>query len=227
MTESTAAATPKIVTPLNVEEAVRNRYSGAAQAQEAALCCPVDYDAKYLEIIPPEACVEIATMVLERLCGQAGQPSLYTAIDCLLNDMDAFHIAKRHLEARTKARAANPNKGETRTGRRHRKKMMTSHVAPTVGNPKRQEKESDEKVVERLTKAKKSHRQIMIERERLRSREAEEARAKQADGVQQRQRQKLEEAEAAKAKKARADQARKATVESGKARMKKMNFAEK
>jgi HrpA-like RNA helicase len=175
-----------------------------------------------LEIIPPEACVEIATMVLERLCGQAGQPSLYTAIDCLLNDMDAFHIAKRHLEARTKARAANPNKGETRTGRRHRKKMMTSHVAPTVGNPKRQEKESDEKVVERLTKAKKSHRQIMIERERLRSREAEEARAKQADGAQQRQRQKLEEAEAAKAKKARADQARKATVESGKARMKKM-----
>ena len=71
MTESTAAATPKIVTPLNVEEAVRNRYSGAAQAQEAALCCPVDYDAKYLEIIPPE--------IIERDYG-CGDPSKY----CLL-----------------------------------------------------------------------------------------------------------------------------------------------
>ena len=68
MTESTAAATPKIVTPLNGEEAVRNRYSGAAQAQEAALCCPVDYDAKYLEIIPPE--------LIERDYG-CGDPSKY------------------------------------------------------------------------------------------------------------------------------------------------------
>ena len=68
MTESTAAATPKSVTPLNVEEAVRNRYSGAAQAQEAALCCPVDYDAKYLEIIPSE--------IIERDYG-CGDPSKY------------------------------------------------------------------------------------------------------------------------------------------------------
>ena len=37
---------------LNVDEAVRNRYSDAAQAAEAQLCCPVDYDPKYLEIIP-------------------------------------------------------------------------------------------------------------------------------------------------------------------------------
>ncbi len=39
---------------LNVEEAVRERYSGAAQAAEASLCCPVDYDRQYLEIIPQE-----------------------------------------------------------------------------------------------------------------------------------------------------------------------------
>ena len=68
MTESTAAATPKSVTPLNVEEAVRNRYSGAAQAQEAALCCPVDYDSKYLDIIPPA--------IIERDYG-CGDPSKY------------------------------------------------------------------------------------------------------------------------------------------------------
>jgi SAM-dependent methyltransferase len=37
---------------LNVDEAVRNRYSSAAQQTEAALCCPVEYDRKYLEVIP-------------------------------------------------------------------------------------------------------------------------------------------------------------------------------
>jgi 2-polyprenyl-3-methyl-5-hydroxy-6-metoxy-1,4-benzoquinol methylase len=49
-----------------VEAAVRERYSTAAQATQAALCCPVEYDAKYLEIIPRE--------VLERDYG-CGDPS--------------------------------------------------------------------------------------------------------------------------------------------------------
>ena len=40
--------------PLDVSEAVRERYSAAAEQQEAALCCPVDYDAAYLKIIPDE-----------------------------------------------------------------------------------------------------------------------------------------------------------------------------
>jgi len=37
-----------------VEDIVRDRYSAAAQAPEAALCCPVEYDPRYLEIIPEE-----------------------------------------------------------------------------------------------------------------------------------------------------------------------------
>ena len=37
-----------------VEDAVRQRYSAAAAAPEAALCCPVEYDPRYLEIIPEE-----------------------------------------------------------------------------------------------------------------------------------------------------------------------------
>lgn len=37
-----------------VEEAVKERYGQGAKAQEAALCCPVDYDPKYLKIIPEE-----------------------------------------------------------------------------------------------------------------------------------------------------------------------------
>jgi arsenite methyltransferase len=36
------------------ESAVKERYSGAAMAPEAALCCPVEYDRRYLEVIPAE-----------------------------------------------------------------------------------------------------------------------------------------------------------------------------
>jgi arsenite methyltransferase len=57
----TAAATP-----LDPERAVRERYAAAARAPEAALCCPVDYDARLLEAIPPE--------VIERDYG-CGDPS--------------------------------------------------------------------------------------------------------------------------------------------------------
>lgn len=50
------------------ERAVRNRYTAAAQAREAALCCPVDYDPQYLKMIPRE--------VIERDYG-CGDPSRY------------------------------------------------------------------------------------------------------------------------------------------------------
>lgn len=52
--------------PLNVEAAVRERYSAAAQQPEAALCCPVSYDRKFLEVIPAE--------IIERDYG-CGDPS--------------------------------------------------------------------------------------------------------------------------------------------------------
>jgi len=61
---STDVATKKI----SVEKAVRERYSDGAHAQEAALCCPVDYDRKYLEIIPQE--------IIERDYG-CGDPSRF------------------------------------------------------------------------------------------------------------------------------------------------------
>ena len=53
---------------LNVDGAVRDRYSNAAQAAEASLCCPVSYNAKYLEVIPEE--------IIERDYG-CGDPSKY------------------------------------------------------------------------------------------------------------------------------------------------------
>ena len=53
-------------TETRAEAAVKGRYSLAAQAQETELCCPVDYDPRYLEAIPTE--------VLERDYG-CGDPS--------------------------------------------------------------------------------------------------------------------------------------------------------
>jgi SAM-dependent methyltransferase len=53
---------------VDVTTAVQNRYSTAAAARESALCCPVEYDPKYLGIIPEE--------VLERDYG-CGDPSRF------------------------------------------------------------------------------------------------------------------------------------------------------
>lgn len=53
---------------LIVEKAVRDRYARGAQQQEAALCCPVEYDPKYLDVIPKE--------IIERDYG-CGDPSKY------------------------------------------------------------------------------------------------------------------------------------------------------
>ncbi len=41
-------------TQSHAETAVKERYGQAAMAQEAALCCPVDYDPQYLKAIPEE-----------------------------------------------------------------------------------------------------------------------------------------------------------------------------
>lgn len=38
----------------SLESSVRSRYAAAAEEREAALCCPVSYDPRFLKIIPPE-----------------------------------------------------------------------------------------------------------------------------------------------------------------------------
>lgn len=50
----------------DIERSVKERYARGAKAAESALCCPVEYDPKYLEVIPEE--------VLERDYG-CGDPS--------------------------------------------------------------------------------------------------------------------------------------------------------
>jgi len=54
--------------PLDVESAVRQRYGAAASETEAALCCPVEYDPRFLKILPLE--------IVERDYG-CGDPSKY------------------------------------------------------------------------------------------------------------------------------------------------------
>jgi SAM-dependent methyltransferase len=39
---------------MNVDDAVRQRYSAASRVAEGGLCCPVDYDPQYLAIIPAD-----------------------------------------------------------------------------------------------------------------------------------------------------------------------------
>lgn len=55
-----------MLTQIDAESAVKERYGAAALAQEPQLCCPVDYDPQYLKIIPDE--------VIERDYG-CGDPS--------------------------------------------------------------------------------------------------------------------------------------------------------
>jgi SAM-dependent methyltransferase len=60
------------------EQAVRERYAAAARVREAALCCPVDYDARHLEAIPSE--------VIERDYG-CGDPSRYVEAGDVVLDL--------------------------------------------------------------------------------------------------------------------------------------------
>jgi arsenite methyltransferase len=61
-------STTSLIMSLDVEAAVRQRYSHASQEVQASLCCPVDYDPKYLEVLPGE--------MIERDYG-CGDPSKY------------------------------------------------------------------------------------------------------------------------------------------------------
>lgn len=63
-------AQPQELVALNVDRAVHERYAQAAQQREQQLCCPVDYDNRYLETLPAE--------LIERDYG-CGDPSRHVA----------------------------------------------------------------------------------------------------------------------------------------------------
>ena len=41
-------------TPIDIEQVVNAKYGLAAQQREEELCCPVEYDMRFLEVIPDE-----------------------------------------------------------------------------------------------------------------------------------------------------------------------------
>jgi arsenite methyltransferase len=59
-----------ITQTLDVESAVRERYSAASRAPEPMLCCPIPYETKHLDVLPRE--------LIERDYG-CGDPSKYVA----------------------------------------------------------------------------------------------------------------------------------------------------
>src|SRR6266849_5792512 len=67
-----------IMSTINAETAVRERYAAGAKAAEAKLCCPVDYNPEYLKVIPQE--------VIERDYG-CGDPSRYLRKDETVLDL--------------------------------------------------------------------------------------------------------------------------------------------
>lgn len=70
-------STPETV-QLNPEPSVHQRYSAASQEREPALCCPVVYDQKFLEVIPRE--------IIDRDYG-CGDPSPYVSAGDVVVDL--------------------------------------------------------------------------------------------------------------------------------------------
>ena len=77
---------------MKTESVVKKRYTDGANAQEAALCCPVDYDPQYLKLIPTE--------VIERDYG-CGDPSQYLKPGETVLDLGSGtgKIASSHLRS--------------------------------------------------------------------------------------------------------------------------------
>lgn len=104
---------------LNVDAAVRDRYSRAAQAAEAALCCPVDYDPRYLEIIPDE--------ILERDYG-CGDPSKYvkpgeTVLDLGSGGGKICYIAAQVVGSEGRVIGVDMNDDMLALARKHQEEM--------------------------------------------------------------------------------------------------------
>ena len=100
---------------LDVEEAVRERYSSGAACCEDSLCCPIDYDPKYLAVIPPE--------IIERDYG-CGDPSKHvrpgeTVLDLGSGSGKICYIAAQIVGARGRVIGVDMNDTMLALARKH------------------------------------------------------------------------------------------------------------
>ena len=104
---------------MDVEKAVRERYSEASQAAEPALCCPVQYDVKYLDALPQE--------LIERDYG-CGDPSRYLAVGETVLDLGSgggkiCYIASQIVGAEGKVLGVDMNDDMLALARQHRQQI--------------------------------------------------------------------------------------------------------
>ena len=81
--------------PFDIETAVRERYGAAANNREVALCCPVEYNPEFLQVLPSE--------IIERDYG-CGDPSKFVKTGkrfwILVQVAARFVTSHRRLSAR-------------------------------------------------------------------------------------------------------------------------------
>ncbi|MBT4099346.1 MAG: methyltransferase domain-containing protein [Gemmatimonadetes bacterium] len=107
-----------------VTESVRERYSAAAEAPEALLCCPVDYDPQYLKILPDE--------ILEKDYG-CGDPSAFAKSGDIVLDLGSgggkiCYIASQIVGAEGRVIGVDMNDDMLDLARRHQPAL-----AATIG----------------------------------------------------------------------------------------------
>ena len=105
-----------------VTESVRQRYSDAAEAPEALLCCPVDYDPQYLKILPDE--------ILEKDYG-CGDPSAFAREDDTVLDLGSgggkiCYIASQIVGAQGRVIGVDMNDDMLALARRHQSDLAAS-----------------------------------------------------------------------------------------------------
>ena len=101
------------------ENAVAERYSAAAQEQEAALCCPINYNPQYLELIPEE--------IIERDYG-CGDPTAYvrpgdTVLDLGSGGGKLCYIASQIVGAEGRVIGVDCNQEMLGLARRYQEEM--------------------------------------------------------------------------------------------------------
>jgi arsenite methyltransferase len=111
-------------TTFDIESEVKTRYSAGSKEAEPALCCPVNYDPKYLKIIPPE--------IIERDYG-CGDPSKHvgegeTVLDLGSGGGKICYILAQKVGASGKVIGVDMNDDMLALARKYE-----SHIASKVG----------------------------------------------------------------------------------------------